>query len=145
MAALRVNPSFDEVPERDLEALASMFEERSAETGDRICTAGERATEVFVVAGGEAAIMLPDGTQAATITTGHVVGELGLFLQGERTADVVAVTPCTILALDYERFRRFLLGFPEATLAIVGTSIAQLAAGQRADHQLAVPGQPVGG
>ena len=144
MAALRVNPSFDEVPERDLEALASMFEERSAEPGDHICTAGERASEVFVVAGGEAAIVLPDGAQAATITVGHVVGELGLFVQGERTADVVATTQCTILALDYERFRRFLLAFPEAALAIVGTSIAQLAARQRADHQL-IHDQSVGG
>jgi monoamine oxidase len=144
MTALRVNPSFDEVPERDLEALASMFEGRTAEPGDHICTAGERASEVFVLAAGEAAIVLPDGAQAAAITVGHVVGELGLFVQGERTADVVATTPCTILALDYERFRRFLLAFPEAALAIVGTSIAQLAAGQRADHRL-VRDQAVGG
>jgi CRP-like cAMP-binding protein len=57
---------------------------------------------------------------------------------------LVATTPCTILALDYERFRRFLLAVPEAALAIVGTSIAQLAAGQRADHQL-VHDQSVGG
>ena len=137
LAVLRLNAAFDDVPERDLEALASMFEERLIVPGDEICAAGERASEVFVVADGKAAIVLADGKQAASITVGQIVGELGLFTEHERTADVIATTPCTILALDYERFRRFLLAFPEAALAIVGTSIAHLAAGQRADHQVA--------
>ncbi|HTH05938.1 MAG TPA: FAD-dependent oxidoreductase, partial [Ilumatobacteraceae bacterium] len=137
LAVLRLNAAFDDVPERDLEALASMFEQRHAEAGELICRSGETATEVFVVADGEAAIVLGDGKQAATIDHGHVVGELGLFSHRQRTADVVALGDCTILALDYERFRRFLLAFPEAALAMLGTSIEQLVAGQRSDHQVA--------
>jgi CRP-like cAMP-binding protein len=66
------------------------------------------------------------------------VGELGLFTNRERNADVIALTECTILALDYERFRRFLLAFPEAMMAILGASIGQLAAGQRSDHRVAL-------
>jgi monoamine oxidase len=133
---LRLNPAFDDVPHRDLEALASMFEERSVAPGGRICAAGEAADEVFLVAAGDAIAVLADGTTARTMSTGHVIGELGLFTQRERTADVIATTRCTILALDYERFRRFLLAFPEAALAIVGASIGQLAATQRIDHRL---------
>ena len=74
--------------------------------------------------------------EPATIERGHIVGELGLFAGPQRTADVIALGACTILALDYERFRRFLLAFPEATLAILGASIEQLAAGQRSDHRV---------
>jgi hypothetical protein len=136
LEVLRLNPAFDDVPQRDLEALASMFEERSVVPGERVCTMGEQATEMFVVAKGTVAIVLADGTTPATMTVGHIVGEIGLFMDRERTADVVATSSCTILALDYERFRRFLLAFPEAALASVGASIARITAGQRSDHQL---------
>jgi len=109
LSVLRLNVAFDDVPERDLEALASMFDERQVEAGELICSSGESATEVFVVADGEAAIVLGDGKQAATIDDGHIVGELGLFTHRQRTADVVASGACTILALDYERFRATLI------------------------------------
>ena len=91
LAVLRLNVAFDDVPERDLEALASMFELRHVDEGERICRAGETATEVFVLADGEAAIVLGDGKQAATIDRGHIVGELGLFAGRQRTADVIAL------------------------------------------------------
>jgi len=136
LAVLRLNAAFDDVPERDLEALASMFEQRVVLEGERICVAGETATEVFMLVGGEAAIVLGDGKRVATIGRGHIVGELGLFTNRERNADVTALTECTVLALDYERFRRFLLAFPEAMMAILGASIDQLAAAQRSDHRL---------
>jgi monoamine oxidase/CRP-like cAMP-binding protein len=135
LAVMRLNRAFDDVPQRDLEALASMFEERSVAAGDRICAAGESASEVFLVAAGEAVAVLADSTPASTLAVGNIVGELGLFVRGERTADVVATTNATILVLDYERFRRFLLAFPEAALAIVGASIVQLTTAQRSDHR----------
>jgi monoamine oxidase len=136
LIVMRLNAAFDDVPQRDLEALASMFEERSVAPGERICAAGETASEVFLVAEGEAVAVLADGTRTTTMRVGHIVGELGLFADRERTADVIATTPCTILVLDYERFRRFLLAFPEATLAIVGASIVQLTTAQRSDHRM---------
>lgn len=123
--------AFDEVPPRDLEALASMLEERTFAEGEVVCRTGDPATEVFLVVEGEITAFLPDGVRRTTMRRGDMLGELGLFTRQERTADLVATKDCRVLALDYDRFRRFLLAFPEACLALVGASITRLTAAER--------------
>ena len=68
------------------------------------------------------------------MSRGDMVGELGLFGQQERTAELVVTSPCRLLVLDYERFRRFLLAFPEASLALLGSSITRLTNAERLTH-----------
>jgi CRP-like cAMP-binding protein len=43
-----------------------------------------------------------------------------------RTATLVARGPCRALALDYQRFQRFLLAFPESALALLKLTVKQL-------------------
>ncbi|HEX9260371.1 MAG TPA: FAD-dependent oxidoreductase [Acidimicrobiales bacterium] len=126
LAVLRSATVFDEVPARDLEALASMFVERSLADGDVVCRRGDVADEVFVVAAGKLRVQSASGGSAAPVGPGSVVGELGLFGNGRRAATLAAVGDVELLCLDYERFRRFLLAFPEGALAVLGAAISRL-------------------
>lgn len=128
---IRLNEAFDEVPQRDLETLASMFDERSLIAGDTLCRVGEAAAEMFIIAQGEVSVAVPGTKLCSTMVRGDTIGELALFTGGERNADVIALSPCELLVLDYERFRRFLLAFPESALALLSASISRLTTTQR--------------
>jgi CRP-like cAMP-binding protein len=45
----------------------------------------------------------------------------------KRTASLLSNGPSTILSLDYPRFKRFLLAFPEASLALLKVEVERLA------------------
>jgi len=128
---MRTIEAFDDVPPRDLEALASMFDERTFAVDEVVCRIGDRATEVFLVVAGEITAFLPGDRRRTTMVRGDMLGELGLFASQVRTADLVATSACRVLSLDYDRFRRFLLAFPEACLALVGASIRRFTAAER--------------
>jgi len=137
LSVLEQNVAFEDVPPRDLEALASMLDEREHAVGDVLCRAGDTANEVFIIADGVVAAYLPDKSRRSEMARGDMAGELGLFGQQERTADLVVTSPCRLLVLDYDRFRRFLLAFPEASLALLGSSITRLTNAERLTHATA--------
>jgi CRP-like cAMP-binding protein len=62
---------------------------------------------------------------------GDIVGEYGLFLAGGRSATLRASGTTSVLSLDYEHFRRFLLAFPQSMLSLFGESV-RLAQAQHA-------------
>ena len=140
---MALNSAFDDVPPRDLEALASMFDEQFHDTGTVLCRVGDTASEVFIIMEGEVTAFLPETIRRSTMGRGDMLGELGLFVHRERTADLVVTEPCRLLVLDYDRFRRFLLAFPEASLALLGASITRLTdAERRSVAERAIATQP---
>lgn len=52
------------------------------------------------------------------VSRGGLFGEIAFFERGRRTATVIAKSPCTILSLEFERFRKFLLANPESALIL---------------------------
>ncbi len=118
---------FGVVSASDLELLATMFQREDFADGVAICRMGDRADRMFLIAAGEAEIDV--GVQAERkilLRTGEVLGEHGMFVAGTRTATVIARGPVQMLTLDYQRFRSFLLTFPEAAVALLGTAIKRL-------------------
>ncbi|MEO8266201.1 MAG: cyclic nucleotide-binding domain-containing protein [Ilumatobacteraceae bacterium] len=130
---IRLNEAFAEVPPRELETLASMFDERSLVAGETLCRAGDAAAEMFIIAQGEVSVMVSGAKPQSKMSRGQTIGELALFTGGQRNADMVALSSCELLVLDYERFHRFLLAFPESALALLGASISRLTAIQRSN------------
>jgi monovalent cation:H+ antiporter-2, CPA2 family len=63
----------------------------------------------------------------ATLGPGHYFGEIALLSGGERTADVFAATPMTVLRLTKDAYTRFL-----ARLEEVQERIARMAAARSA-------------
>jgi CRP-like cAMP-binding protein len=84
-------------------------------------------------------VRLSDGWVVAELGPGRVVGEYGIFGPGMfgpglRTATVVSRGKSRALALDYQRFHRFLLAFPECTLALFKLTVERLIA-QRGERR----------
>lgn len=132
MQALQKGKLFASVPEADLAVLAESMSEEAFAAGERVCVEGEPADRVFVVMSGRFEVQPPrGGDRAITLGKGELFGEYGLFDQGLRTATIIASEPGILLTLDYDRFRSFLLMFPEAMLAILGATVGQLLAYQR--------------
>ncbi len=77
-------------------------------------------------------IWVADGSVVAVAGRGSVVGEYGMFGPGRRTASVVSRGPSRALALDYQRFHRFLLAFPESSLALLKLTVERLIAQRKA-------------
>jgi hypothetical protein len=126
LAVLRDSEVFAEVPPNELRLLASMLEPLTFAAGQVICRAGDPATHAYVIAEGTVEVQLRDGMGVMTLTKGSVAGEYGLFDSQVRTATLVATSPSRLLAMDYQRFQRFLLAFPEASLSLLGVTVKRL-------------------
>lgn len=126
VALLANGDIFSTVPPNELRVLATMFEPVTFETGESLCEIGAPADRVYLIADGRVEVRLGDGTVVASHGRGGVVGEYGLFNSGKRTATVVALERTNAFALDYQRFQRFLLAFPESMYSLLRVTIGRL-------------------
>jgi len=131
---LREGDVFSVVPPNELKILATMFTSREFGDGEVVFREGDPATEVFAIVSGQMEVRLSDGWVVAQLGPGQVVGEYGMFGPGRRTATVVSNGPSQALALDYQRFHRFLLAFPESSLALFRLTVERLIA-QRGERR----------
>jgi SulP family sulfate permease len=81
----------------------------------------ERSASLFFIESGlvTAQLELADGRKLRlrTMGAGTVVGEVGLFLGGQRAASVVTEQPCTVYRLSHESLERMNVKNPELALA----------------------------
>src|SRR5919199_580701 len=82
LAVLEASEVFSSVPETELALLAMMFEPVEFADGQVICCAGDRAQEVYAVAGGTIEVRQPDGSLLLMLERGAAVGEYGMFGDG---------------------------------------------------------------
>jgi monoamine oxidase len=127
--------AFAAVPPEELRTLALMFESVACHDGQVVCRAGERATDVYVVAQGELEVRLGSGAVVARLQRSSIFGEYGMFDSGVRIASVVSCGPGRLLVLDYQRFHRFLLAFPESLLALLSLTVGRLRRSQAAEEK----------
>jgi monoamine oxidase len=126
VAVLANNKVFAAVPYNEMKLLALMFEPTEFAAGETICQIGDLATDVYVITAGQVAVKSAKGQQIRIMEPGDVAGEYGLFGGGTRSATLVAYTDCRLLKLDYQRFHRFLLTFPESTLVLMKQLVERL-------------------
>jgi CRP/FNR family transcriptional regulator, cyclic AMP receptor protein len=91
--------------------------------GDLLFSQGDPSHELFVIAVGRIAIVTrsTDGRESmvAVLEAGGLFGELGLFDDEPRSADVRALTDSEVIALSYEDVRAVLHARPEILWVIV--------------------------
>ena len=90
--------AFAGLPERELDAVASVASEREFAAGDTVISEGDFGHSLFLIEGGSAEILI-DGKQVGSAGPGDVVGEVAVLASGRRTASVVATSPLSVLAL----------------------------------------------
>ena len=77
------------------------------EAGRVLCRADRYAREAFLVVDGMVDVVI-GGSIVATLRRGNLVGELGVIDGLPRSADVVAATDATVLAIDARSMRSLL-------------------------------------
>jgi CRP/FNR family transcriptional regulator, cyclic AMP receptor protein len=98
-------PIFSQLTEEEQAGIATYVDAVEVPAGERIVTVGDFAYEFFVVERGTAEVRR-DGTRVAELGPGDFFGEVGLLVTGRRTADVVASSPMTLIAMFDSNFRR---------------------------------------
>jgi monoamine oxidase len=119
---------FSQVPPNELRVLATMFEPVRFDAGEVLCEIGARADRIYLIANGKVEVKLGDGSVVASHGRGGLVGEYALFHKGHRTATVTALERTEAFTLDYQRFQRFLLAFPESMYSLLRVTIGRLIA-----------------
>lgn len=78
-------------------------------SGDIIIRQGDRPDRFYIVVEGEVSVIqMNDGreTEIARLGAGEMFGEMGILMETRRTADVRASTDVSLLALDWNGFRK---------------------------------------
>jgi CRP-like cAMP-binding protein len=102
---LAVLPVFSELEQEELDAIAKYVDSVDVPAGERVVSGGDFAYEFFIVETGTAEVRVEEEV-VAELAPGDFFGELGLLVTGRRTADVVASSPMTLVAMFDQNFRR---------------------------------------
>lgn len=104
---LRALPLFASASTRELKVVAAAGDLTDVEAGRALCRADRLARECFLVVDGMVDVVV-GGTTVATLRRGSLVGELGVIDGLPRSADVIAATDVTVLAIEARAMRALL-------------------------------------
>ncbi|MBN2397492.1 MAG: Crp/Fnr family transcriptional regulator [Deltaproteobacteria bacterium] len=113
---------FQSLKHDDRACLAAALKRRSLKKGEALFRKGDEGTSLYIVKSGSVKVVLPsemgDEVAAAILAEGDFFGEMALLDGMPRSADVVALEPSELLALNQKDFLAFLTGNEGAILAI---------------------------
>ena len=117
---------FAEAPALVLNNLLPAFRPLAAEAGESIVAAGAHDDEMYFVCRGELEAIGGDGSRLGVLREGEFFGEMAVLFDQPRAATVRAITPCDLLILDGDEFRRIVNDFPA-----VAAEFRRIAEGRR--------------
>ncbi len=110
LVVLRNVPLFSDLEEQELERLSRVAVRRRAGRGDQVVRSGESADALLILLTGRAKVSNFDeeGREIilAWLGPGEFFGEMGLIDGSARSASVVAVENCELLAIGKQEFQR---------------------------------------
>lgn len=123
---------FAAMPDDVLEALRDKATIRTLARNEVLFRQGDTSSELYVVQDGRVAIAQQSGdgreSVVAVLEAGGLFGEMPLFDDAPRVADVRALTDTTVLVLDYEPVRDVLRSRPELLWTVVRLLVQRLRA-----------------
>jgi len=123
--ALQQVSIFSSLGEEERAQLALSTRRNLFAAGETIVKQGESGSSMFVVARGEAMVMLePGNREVARVPPGGFFGEMSLLAGDPRTATVRTTVDSELLEITAEAFRRFVLANP-ATVEQIGEAVSQ--------------------
>ncbi|HEX2287534.1 MAG TPA: cyclic nucleotide-binding domain-containing protein [Gaiellaceae bacterium] len=106
-------PLFADLPETELDELATALNELEVEAGATVTTLDGYGTSIYFIEEGEAAVLTDSGESTSALGPGDTFGEIAPLLTGQRTATVAARTPMRLLFLSDQDFQRIRARVPE--------------------------------
>jgi CRP-like cAMP-binding protein len=119
-AKLRDIPLFAKLSRKQRKLLALRADEVDVQPGKLVCRQGESANELYVIERGTAKVVRDD-QYLDELGPGDFFGEMGLFDDAPRNANVIATTPMTLMVLDGPALRRVEREQPELASLIRAT------------------------
>jgi CRP/FNR family cyclic AMP-dependent transcriptional regulator len=139
---LRSVPLFASFSEEPLRLLATVVTRRSVARGTMIMAAGDPTDSLYIVLSGRLKVMMSDADGKEVILTiigpGEFFGEMGLIDDAPRSASVVAIEPCELLAITRRDFKKCLAENFEMSMAVMRGLVRRLREADRKIGSLAL-------
>jgi CRP/FNR family transcriptional regulator, cyclic AMP receptor protein len=139
---LKSLPLFGTFSQEQLRALAPMAMRRSAPRGMAVLREGGAVDCLYVVVSGRLKVMVGEADGKETILSilgpGEFFGEMGLIDDNPRSASVVAIEPCELIAVTRTAFRRCLAENAELAMAVMRVLVRRLREADRKIGSLAM-------
>ena len=119
---LRKFPVFARLSLRDLQQFLRFGQLQEAGAGDYVVEKGAPCDAAYFVVSGEVRARLIAGHKEATlarIAEGEFFGEIGMFMQATRTADVVAESETRLLRLTAQAFESMIAEIPQLAAPLI--------------------------
>ncbi len=127
---LRTTSLFHDLSVAEAAVLGTFMERRQHHPGDVVVRQGDMGDELFLIESGEAEVRVASSTArsttVATLGPGDFFGEIALVTGGERSADVVALTPLTVMYLSAEAYVRYLSRAPDVGQRVTSTAVSRM-------------------
>ena len=115
---LQKTPLWTGLTSQDLGLVAKYAEEQKFESGQKIVSKGEPGTGFYLLL--EGAVEVRSGAQTLSkLGPGQFFGEMAIFDNQPRSADVVAIEPSRILILSANSFKTLLFANPKIALRML--------------------------
>jgi len=139
--ALREFPFFAGLTDEGLEQIAALGKCYEVAPGDLIVQQGDPCDSVYFVLAGELRVRLIIGAvdridkTLCKLASGEFFGELGMFLQSKRTADVIAETQSRLFRMNTNAFQLLIKQIPELASPVLFNIGATMARRVAEDNQ----------
>jgi CRP/FNR family cyclic AMP-dependent transcriptional regulator len=141
-AVLRAVPLFSSVPDEQLRTLATVVTRRSLTRGATVMVAGDQTDSLYIILSGRLKVMMSDAEGKEVILSilgpGEFFGEMGLIDDSPRSASVVAIEPCELLAIAKRDFNKCLAENFEMAMAVMRGLVRRLREADRKIGSLAL-------
>lgn len=141
-AVLKAVPLFSTCPDEQLRMLVNVVTRKSAPRGSMILVAGDATDSLYIVLAGRLKVMMSDSEGKEVILSilgpGEFFGEMGLIDDSPRSASVVALEACELLAVSKRDFARLLAQSVEMTVAVMRGLVRRLREADRKIGSLAL-------
>jgi CRP/FNR family transcriptional regulator, cyclic AMP receptor protein len=104
-ARLTAIPIFSDLSDEEAKRLAAFATETSAAEGQMLMKEGDYSVELIAIEEGTANV-IQGGKTIAALSSGDLIGEMGLLERRPRSADVVASSPMRLIKLTHWEIRR---------------------------------------
>jgi CRP/FNR family cyclic AMP-dependent transcriptional regulator len=141
-AVLKAVPLFASFPEDQLRMLTTMVSRRSAARSTTIMAGGDATDSLYIVLSGRLKVMMSDSDGKEVILSilgpGEFFGEMGLIDDEPRSASVVTIEPCELLAIAKRDFKKCLIENNEMAMAVMRGLVKRLREADRKIGSLAL-------
>ena len=141
-AVLKAVPLFSSFPDEQLRMLAAVVTRKSLARSSTVMAGGDATDSLYIVLSGRLKVLMSDADGKEVILSilgpGEFFGEMGLIDDSPRSASVVSIEPCELLAIAKRDFKKCLAENFDMSMAVMRGLVRRLREADRKIGSLAL-------